>query len=110
MVSGHFEEGETAKQCIIREGLEEANIKIKANDLTVKHIMHRYSTDRTYIDFYLTTDVWEGELKNMEENKCDELEWFSIDKLPKNMVPEIKFALDNIKNEIFYSDFGWKGI
>ena len=56
LVSGHFEEGETAKQCIIRESLEEANIKIKPDDLTVKHIIHRYSTDRTYIDFYLTAN------------------------------------------------------
>jgi 8-oxo-dGTP diphosphatase len=110
LVAGHFEEGETAKQCMIREGLEEANIKIKADNLTIKHIMHRYSIDRTYVDFYLTPDVWEGELKNMEEDKCDELKWFPIDILPSNMVPEVKFVLDNIKNEIFYSEFGWKGM
>lgn len=107
MVSGHFEYGETAKQCIIRESLEEVNIKVRQDDLTVKHVIHYYQPHVTYVDVFLTTNIWEGELKNMEEKKCDEIKWFPIDNLPDNMAPEVKLALENIKKGIFYGELGW---
>ena len=52
MVSGHFDGNETAEECIIREAKEEANITLELKNLTVVHIMHRFSFDREYIDVY----------------------------------------------------------
>ncbi len=107
LVSGHLEGAETAKQGIIREAEEEAGIKLKPDDLKVVHIMHRYRPEREYIDIYLKTNFWEGKIINNEPTKCDELKWFQQDNLPKNIVPEVKFALENVKKKIFYSEIGW---
>lgn len=107
LVSGHFEGGETAAQCIAREALEESGITIEVNDLKVVSVIHRLSTDREYFDVFVNTNKWSGEIINMEPNKCDELKWFELNNLPDNIVPEVKMALNNINNDIHYSEIGW---
>ena len=100
--------GETAKQCILREAEEEINIKIEPEDIKVTHVMHCCEPDREYIDVYLKADKWRGEITNKEPEKCDEIKWYSIDKLPDNVVPKVRNALYNTQNGIFYSEFGWQ--
>ena len=107
LVAGHLDGAETAKQSIIREAKEEAGIILKPADLEVVHVMHRYRTDREYIDIYLKTNAWEGEPTNMEPDKCDELKWCALENLPENMIPEVKLALENTKKKIFYGEIGW---
>lgn len=107
LVAGHLDGAETAKQCIIREAEEEAGIKMKPANLAVVHVMHRYRVDREYIDIYLKTNTWEGKVVNNEPKKCDELRWYSLDKLPENILPEVKLALENINKKIFYGEIGW---
>jgi len=107
LISGHFNGGETAKQCIIREAKEEAGITIFPENLEVVHVVHRYMSDREYFDTYLRVEKWSGEIKNMEQNKCEEFKWFKMDNLPENIIPELKLALENIKNNVHYSEFAW---
>ncbi len=107
LVAGHLDGAETAKQCIIREAKEEANLKLGPADLDVVHVMHRYRTDREYIDIYLKTDTWEGDITNKEPDKCDELKWCPLKNLPDNMIPEVKLALENMKKKVFYGEIGW---
>jgi 8-oxo-dGTP diphosphatase len=107
LVAGHLDGGETAKQCIIREALEEAGIKLKPADLEVVHVMHRYRSEREYIDIYLKSHVWGGDITNMEPDKCHELKWFPLDNLPENLIPELKLALENTKKNVFYGEIGW---
>ena len=56
--------------------------------------------------FFLVSS-FEGEVKNMEPNKCSDLSWFDLDNLPNNMIPYIRKVIENIQNEIFYDEFGW---
>jgi 8-oxo-dGTP pyrophosphatase MutT (NUDIX family) len=107
LVSGHFDGGETAAQCIAREALEEAGITIDVDELRVVNVIHRLATDREYFDIFVSASKWLGEVTNMEPEKCDELKWFSLDSLPENMAPEVKIALNNINEGIHYSEIGW---
>lgn len=107
LVAGHLDGGETIKNCIIREAIEEAGITIKSEDLTVVHTIHKNLPDREYFDIYLRAKKWSGNIINAEPNKCDELKWYPMDNLPDNMIPDVKFALDNIEKNIHYSEFGW---
>ena len=106
LVAGHMEGGETAKQTIIREAEEEINIKLDPEKIKEVHVMHRIiGGGREYIDIYIMADEWSGEITNMETEKCSEVCWLPKNNLPANVLPEIKFALDNIRDNIFYSEY-----
>lgn len=106
LVAGHPEGNEPLKEAMIREALEEAGITIKYEDLIFSQVMHRTS-DSERVSFFFTTEIWNGEIKNMEPDKCSDLSWFSLDNLPVNIIPYIKEAINNHLIGIKYSEFGW---
>jgi 8-oxo-dGTP diphosphatase len=105
--SGHLEEGETLVQALVREVKEEIDIDIKPKDAELKHILHRDSDDRLYIDFFFTCKKWGGEPKIMEPEKCSELAWFPKDNLPENLLEYIKDVFNHIQTNTIYSEYGW---
>ena len=107
VISGHLNGDETITQAMVREAKEEAGINLKTKDLHIVHTMHRKSDDREYIDFFLATDRWEGEPKNMEVDKCDEVKWFYLNNLPLNLLPHIKKAIESFQHNISFSEIGW---
>ena len=110
MVAGHVEPDETFTECIIREAKEEAGISLKPEDLQVAHVMHRNSStakDNERVDVFFVAKEWNGETTNKEPHKCDDLSWFALDALPKNIIPFIKQAIEKINNKVYYSEHGW---
>lgn len=107
LVAGHLDGNETVKEALKREVKEEVGIEINLDYVDLVHTMHRNTPDREYIDFFLSVSKWEGEIKNMEPEKCGELRWSKIDKLPENTIPYIKFVIDQINNKETYSEYGF---
>ena len=107
VVAGHLDGNETFIQAMVREAKEEANIIIKPEDLDVVHVMHRKVPEEERIDFFITAKKWDGTPQNMEPHKCDDIRWFDIDDLPKNIIPYVKQAITCFRNNIFYSENGW---
>ena len=108
--AGHFEGGEAARQVAVREAMEETGVVIKKSDLDIVHVMNRKGHDgieNERVDFYFTARKWKGEPKIMELDKCDGMNWFSMEKLPKKMAPEVRQAIKYFRKGIFYSEFGW---
>lgn len=108
LISGHVDKGETFTKALIREVSEEAGITLRPDDLHVVHVMHRKSCNSERVDVFFVARSWQGEPKNMEPHKCDDMSWFDMENLPDNTIAYIKFALDQIKNKIFYSEHGWQ--
>ena len=104
LVAGHAEEGETARDAMIREAMEEANIAVKPEDLEFAYVMDRKSPNRQNIDIFFKCLKYAGELRNNEPNKCGGLEYFEQDNLPANIVDYIKVALTDIANGRFFRD------
>ncbi len=105
MVAGHAEEGETARDAMIREAMEEANITIQPEDLEFVYVMDRKSPNRQNIDIFFKCQKYEGELRNNEPHKCGGLEYFDTENLPKNIVNYIKTALADISNGRFFREY-----
>lgn len=102
-VAGHLEPNESFIEAMVREAKEEADIDIKEADLEIVHVLERPSLSR--LDIYLTASAYSGEAKNLEPDKCDQLEWFDIDHLPDNTIPCVRQAINCIKDDILHSIF-----
>lgn len=108
LIAGHLDGNESVSKAIIREAKEEAGITIKESDLIPAHVMHRQSPDKVeYIDFFYLAKKWDGTPKIQEPGKCDKMEWFDSNNLPKTLLPYIKDAINNYNTKIPFSEIGW---
>ena len=107
VIAGHIDGGEDVFNSMIREAKEEAGIDILADNLKIVQVMHRKKMDEERIDYFFVCDSWNGTVGIMEPDKCDELLWIDINKLPDNTIDYIRAAIDNYTADISFSIFGW---
>lgn len=106
LASGHIDGNETARQAMCREALEEVGVTVTPESLQLVHVMHRkMEKDIEYVDFYFSPLKWSGDPAIKEPHKCSVLNWFSLDKLPKNIVPDVEYALGQINMNQVYSEY-----
>ena len=108
VVAGHLDGDELAKEGMAREAKEEAGIVIDPVDLRLVHTAHRLSRNEVgqeRIDLFFEATTWQGGVTNMEPEKCDDLAWYPLDKLPQNMLPFVKLVLQDIANGVQYSEY-----
>ncbi len=110
LIAGHLEPGESFQQAIIREAAEEAGIQIDVSQILQIHIQHRKSVEdgSERVDAYFLVENWQGEIRNMEPQKCSDLEWFEVNHLPENIIPCVQIALEHLFKGESYSEFGWE--
>lgn len=99
--SGHLEKGELPSDCAIRESAEEVGLVVESLD-PIGVVFNTTSGD-PYINFFFKANEWSGEVINREPDRCSELKWCSWGKLPENLTPEVKIALDNYQKRVHYS-------
>ena len=109
LIAGHLERMESLAEAMAREAREEAGIDINIRNLKLVHVGNRTKVsskqDQERLDFYFMVDQWSGELKNVESNKCDDMRWFPIDSLPKNMIKFVRLAISKSLHGEHYSEF-----
>jgi mutator protein MutT len=103
---GRIEQGETIKKAALRELQEE--VAVSPKELELAHVIHINGEDDELIGFIFKADAWSNEPKNNEPNKCDQIGWHPIHKLPENTAPYVKQALQCIHQGINYSQLYWK--
>ena len=106
-IAGKVEPHESFTQCVIRESEEEADILIKPEAIKVVHVMHRNNPETQWVDVFFQATTWLGDITNKEPHKCDDLSWFDLNALPENTIPYIKQAIEAIRANTIYSEYGW---
>jgi ADP-ribose pyrophosphatase YjhB (NUDIX family) len=110
LASGKVEEGETYVQAAVRETKEEIGVIILPEN--VKHLLtcHRREPGEaiSWVDLVYEATEWRGEPVNAEPHKHGELAWLDPANLPENIVPSVKFMLDQIKVGQTYCEYGWR--
>ena len=104
--AGHLDGGETVIRAAAREAQEEVGVQIEADDMIFSSVMHRTEDDER-VDFFVRVRKWQGEPFNAEPDKCDDLRWVDVNKLPVNTVPYVRRALGNHLGNIQFDEFGW---
>jgi len=112
LIAGHVHSVESFTKAMAREAKEEANILLKTKNLKFIHLMNRVARGnpteiKDRVDIFFTTTKWQGKIKNNEPHKCSDLGWFPLNQLPKNTIPYIKQAIQNMKKKKIYSEYGF---
>ena len=97
---GHLEKDEDIFEAMIREINEEILLNIEKKDLSIIHIMHHFTEQR--INFVFSLNGSGLFPKIGEPNKCEKLEWFDLNNLPKQISLKMLKIIDNINKNIFY--------
>jgi 8-oxo-dGTP pyrophosphatase MutT (NUDIX family) len=104
---GEIKSGESATQAAIREASESLGITIKLEDLHFVHLMSRKCNAPEFFTCVFTPTFYTGVLSNNQPERHDDMRWFSIDKLPENIIAAHKQAIEMITKDINYSEHGW---
>ncbi len=108
LVAGHLDGDELGTVAMVREAKEEAGIDVDPTKLKFVHVAHRLSRDQIgqeRIDLFYELREWQGQIQNAEPEKCDDLTWFDINDLPSNTLPFVRHVLEDIANNISYSEY-----
>lgn len=105
--SGHVEANESMKHAMCREAKEELGIIINEDDLEFVCMIHKNSEGCVYFNGYFKANKWIGEPSICEPEKNEELRWFKVNDLPSNIVDDRIVAIENYKNDVKYSEYGW---
>ena len=96
---------ETMTFWAIREAKEEVWIEIVEENIKFKSLIQHKDDRWERIYFVIQVEDFSWVAKNMEEDKCEKIEWFDLNNLPKKITPQVEICLDAIKNKICYSEY-----
>ncbi len=102
--AGHLDGGETVMAAAAREAQEETGVRIDVDQTVFSSVMHRMEGDER-VDFFVHVRRWQGEPVNTEPDKCDDLRWVNVDKLPDNTIPYVRRAIQNHQTGIVFDEF-----
>jgi len=106
LIAGHVDKNESATTAICREAYEEAGILVDPNDLEFSYLLYKKQEEER-IDIFFTVSKWNGDIKNVEPNKCSDLSFFDINNLPLNTIDYVVKVIIDIKNNLSFGEFGF---
>ncbi len=96
---GHLEFGESIEQCAIREAKEEVGLVIDDLEFIAITNDHFLESSKHYVSIFLKTYCKnEEKLVNLESEKVEYWDWFSLTKLPNNLF----LPLQNLSQGKYY--------
>lgn len=104
---GHVEANETIRQAGVRELYEETGIQLPVEGLEFIHLLHRRGRFGDYLASFFVAHIWPGEPILNEPEKQIDMQWFSLDTIPENMIGGQRHALRRWVQGYSYSEYGW---
>lgn len=92
---GKLDFGEEPIVCAIRELKEETDLNVSLDSIMFSGFSNTIFDENThYITLVYEVISYTGELKIMEEDKCEKWEWFDINNLPENLFKPLENYLN----------------
>lgn len=91
---GKVDGDESLLTCCQRELVEETNLTGQSFTFLGVVREQQKTEDGIFIHFAYLCNDFQGNMKNMEPNKCESWAWYSLDKLPTTILPGQMEAID----------------
>ncbi|MCF7860566.1 NUDIX domain-containing protein [Patescibacteria group bacterium] len=102
---GHLEFGETMETAIIREAKEETGLDISELELvSLADEMGSLEQGKHYVNVGFLANTVSGEAKIMEPEKCEEWQWFNLEKLPEPIFEGTALMIKNYLSKKIYQN------
>jgi 8-oxo-dGTP diphosphatase len=88
---------ESLSNCAAREVDEETGLKIE--EFEYVGVVRELQEDSNFIHFAFVAKAIKETPENREPNKCVGWEWYSLDRLPENVMPGHLAAISMFKNK-----------
>jgi 8-oxo-dGTP diphosphatase len=108
--AGKVEHNESFTSAAMREAKEEAGVEVRNTGIKHALTVHRNDPESDvhfWVDVYFEVVDWEGEPHNAEPHMHAELTWLDPNNLPENIIPGVKFAIEQIQAGTTYAEYGW---
>ena len=108
--TGSVENGETPRQAVIRETFEEIGISVNPSLSTIVSVKQPDYYDKSSIwqdisFFFYENYANDTNTYNKEPDKHSRLSFFSLDSLPKNIIPIVNYGIKQHIQNINYGEF-----
>jgi NADH pyrophosphatase NudC (nudix superfamily) len=109
MIGGNVQQGEALLRAIKRKVFEEVGLNISKEAFVLSHMFHCKIEKEEFIIACFKADISKLQQPcNKQSDKHDDVQFFSINQLPKNISPAHKQIIECIENGILYSEHGWE--
>ncbi|WP_030253027.1 NUDIX domain-containing protein [Streptomyces violens] len=107
-LAGHCEQ-ESAVSCLVREAREEAGLLIDPIDVDLAHVVHLVDTpgDRPRMQMVFRARAWSGTPEVLEPDRCISWGFWHPQRLPEQVVPYTRAAIEGIRAGCLYTELGW---
>lgn len=105
--AGRLESGESMTQGARREAREEVGAIIESDKFAATLVMHHHDSRGERLYIFFLCQQWKGNIKNCEPDKCDQILWFKINKLPETLIPHVRTAVESILHGDSFLQFGF---
>jgi ADP-ribose pyrophosphatase YjhB (NUDIX family) len=100
---GHWESGETLKECAIREVREESGVICKNINLISVHDFFRSDKGKSYVTIGMKAEYESGELTDLHDEGRLNWQWYSpVDALKLNLFPADKILIERFLSGTIY--------
>lgn len=102
---GKLQMFETFEETAVREIKEETNLDVMVEDIDVINLANSFdlNSETHFIQIGVLVKKYEGLLKVMEPEKCEELRFFDLDNLPEHLFVSTKMNIELYKMKKFYN-------
>lgn len=106
LIGADLDGSEPATPCLARRAREEVGIVIVPDDLTLVHVLHRRA-DVQRVDLFFASRVWAGEPTIRAPERCDDLRWVDVARLPADTARHVRAGLHGMQRGHLFSPLGW---
>ncbi|MFA6391280.1 MAG: NUDIX domain-containing protein [Patescibacteria group bacterium] len=100
---GHWESGETLKECAAREVKEESGIKIENIQLISVYDFYRTDKEKSYVTIGMKADYVDGNFSDLENEGRLDWQWYTPkDALKLNLFPADKILIERYLSGIIF--------